>query len=141
MEAIGPVSASANRQPGSDGGHIHPLAATSPAYVRPIRLIPLPAVCEILGLKKSAVLAKVAANELPEKIKFGTSRRASARWIEDEIFAYVWAMAAQRSLPSTTDISPNSVAALARTKAETDIGARKTRLVCPPRTSTSKSAQ
>jgi predicted DNA-binding transcriptional regulator AlpA len=62
----------------------------------PIRLIPLAVVCEMLGLKRSAVLEKVATGELPAPIKFGTSRRAAARWIEQEIVDYIWAKAAQR---------------------------------------------
>jgi predicted DNA-binding transcriptional regulator AlpA len=59
-------------------------------------------VCEILGLKRSAVLDKVAKGELPAPIKFGASKRAAARWIEQEIVDYVWAKAAQRQAYGAT---------------------------------------
>lgn len=72
------------------------LDSESLEIVLPIRLIPLAVVCEMLGLKRSAVLEKVATGELPAPIKFGTSRRAAARWIEQEIVDYIWAKAAQR---------------------------------------------
>jgi predicted DNA-binding transcriptional regulator AlpA len=89
--------------------------------VPPIRLIPVERVGEILGFKTSAVLELAARGELPQKIKFGTSRRASARWVEHEIYAYAWALAANRdpvqvaATPSEShredDGSPSVVAA------------------------------
>jgi predicted DNA-binding transcriptional regulator AlpA len=72
------------------------LNSQSSEIALPIRLIPLTVVCEMLGLKRSAVLEKVATGELPAPIKFGTSKRAAARWIEQEIVDYIWAKAAQR---------------------------------------------
>lgn len=63
---------------------------------QPLRLIPIERVCEILGLKKSAVHAKVADGTLPAQLKFGANRRAAARWIEHEILEFVWTLAAQR---------------------------------------------
>jgi predicted DNA-binding transcriptional regulator AlpA len=63
----------------------------------PVRLIPLQRVCEIVGFRRSAVLDKVARGEIPAPLKFGTSRRAASRWIEQEIIDYVWAKASQRT--------------------------------------------
>lgn len=65
-----------------------------PSY--PPRLIAIEDVRHILGLKNSAIHAKVASGELPAPIKFGKSRRAAARWIESEIACYVMAKAAAR---------------------------------------------
>jgi predicted DNA-binding transcriptional regulator AlpA len=85
--------------------------------VTPIRLIPVERVGEILGFKNSTVLALAARGELPQKIKFGTKRRASARWVEHEIYAYAWGLAANREpvqtaetpheVPLATDSSPS----------------------------------
>jgi predicted DNA-binding transcriptional regulator AlpA len=63
------------------------------------RLIPIDAVCAIVSLKRSAVHAKVAAGELPRPVKFGKGRRAAARWIEQEIYDCVRALAAARFDP------------------------------------------
>lgn len=64
----------------------------------PIKLIPVERVCEIVGLKRSAVLALAAKGELPQKIKLGdpTNRRVPARWVEQEILDYAWELAARR---------------------------------------------
>ncbi|MFY1837324.1 helix-turn-helix transcriptional regulator [Achromobacter xylosoxidans] len=70
----------------------------------PPRLIPIESVSHILGLKNSAIHAKVASGELPPPIKFGNSRRAAARWIESEITSYVLTLAAaRRYAPSTAE--------------------------------------
>ncbi len=74
--------------------------ASMPTPLPALRLIPLQSVCYIVGLKRSAVLNKVASGELPAPIKFGTNRRATARWIEQEIVDYVWAKAAERTNPT-----------------------------------------
>lgn len=67
----------------------------------PPRLIAIEDVGHILGLKSSAIYAKVASGELPAPIKFGHSRRAAARWIESEIACYVMAKAAARRMVNT----------------------------------------
>lgn len=72
-------------------GEIEPKGFQTP------RLIPIEQVCQILGLKKSAVHDKVALGLLPGPLKFGESRRAASRWIEKEIHDVVWAMAARRN--------------------------------------------
>jgi len=74
-----------------------------------VRLKPIEWVCEILSLKKSAVHAKVAEGTLPEPIKFGTSRRAASRWLEHEIYDYIWNLAKQR--PPQSPLPPTSVRA------------------------------
>lgn len=63
----------------------------------PIRLIPIETVCEILGHKRSATLNMVAKGILPPPLKFGASRRASARWIEQEIVDFIMKKAAERN--------------------------------------------
>ena len=68
----------------------------------PIRLIPIETVCEMLGLKRSATLGMVADGILPKPLKFGTSRRASARWIEQEIVDFIMTKAAERKTASST---------------------------------------
>ena len=68
------------------------------ASALPIRLIPIETVCEMLGLKRSATQAMVAAGVLPKPIKFGASRRAAARWVEREIFEFIMKKAAERNL-------------------------------------------
>ena len=77
-----------------------PSNSPTPAPLPALRLIPLQSVCYIVGLKRSAVLDKVSKGELPAPIKFGTSRRAAVRWIEQEIVDYVWAKAAERTKPA-----------------------------------------
>ncbi len=78
--------------------------------VPPIRLIAVERVGEILGFKTSAVLELAARGELPQKIKFGKSRRASARWVEHEIYAYAWALAASRAPVQPKVITPEAPA-------------------------------
>ena len=68
----------------------------------PIRLIPIETVCEMLGLKRSATLGMVADGIIPRPIKFGTSRRASARWIEQEIVDFIMTKAAERKTASAS---------------------------------------
>lgn len=70
--------------------------------VLPIRLIPIEAVCEMLGLKRSCVYAMVADGILPRPIKFGTSRRASSRWLESEIFHFIMKKAGERQSSSAS---------------------------------------
>lgn len=77
----------------------------------PVRLIPITAVCEIVGLKESAVRDKVASGDLPQPVKFGEGRRAAARWIEQEIYQYVWALAAARPHSATGASKPNQAEA------------------------------
>ena len=72
------------------------------------KLIVIERVCDMLGLKRSAVHAKVATGELPAPIKFGTSRRAAARWLEHEIVAFVLGKAAARAEISPIDPSKGS---------------------------------
>lgn len=67
----------------------------------PIKLIPIETVCEMLGLKRSATLAMVADRIIPRPIKFGTSRRAAARWIEQEIVEFIMKKAAERDITTT----------------------------------------
>jgi predicted DNA-binding transcriptional regulator AlpA len=71
----------------------------APTIAATPRLIPIDAVCDIVGLKHSAVHAKVAAGDLPRPVKFGKGRRAAARWIEQEIYDCVRALAAARFEP------------------------------------------
>ena len=75
-----------------------PLVSTSSL---PIKLIPIEAVCEMLGLKRSATLGMVADGIIPRPIKFGTSRRAAARWIEQEIVDFIMKKAAERDITTT----------------------------------------
>lgn len=73
------------------------------ASVGPIRLISKDRVCEILGLKKSAIDELSARGVLPQKIKWGTSRRASVRWVEEEIYAFAWSLVQNRSNNMASD--------------------------------------
>lgn len=68
----------------------------------PIRLIPIETVCEMLGHKRSATLNMVAKGVLPPPVKFGVSRRASARWIEQEIVDFIMTKAAERKTASAS---------------------------------------
>ncbi len=92
-----PVSAAAARVAGS-GSATTTLPAVVPGYRMDgiPKLIVIERVCDMLGLKRSAVQAKVATGELPAPIKFGTSRRAAARWLEHEIVAFIMCKAAAR---------------------------------------------
>lgn len=80
---------------------INLLLVAAPVPLRTIKLIPIKAVGEILGLKDSAIHAKVASQELPAPVKLSArenpSRRSAARWVEAEIFAYAWALATKRA--------------------------------------------
>lgn len=67
----------------------------------PIRLIPIETVCEILGFKRSATLEMVAKRILPQPLKFGTSRRAAARWLEHEIYEFIMKKAAERKFANS----------------------------------------
>ena len=75
-----------------------------PTHIGP-KLVVIERVCEILGLRRSAVHAKVATGELPAPIKFGTSRRSAARWLEHEIVAFVMSKAASRKVISQIERS------------------------------------
>ena len=98
--ARAPLSSTVARASGSESGHValdpHPAIAGYPLDGVP-KLIVIDRVCDMLGLKRSAVHAKVATGELPAPIKFGTSRRAAARWLEHEIVAFVLGKAAARA--------------------------------------------
>lgn len=102
--ARAPISSAAARASGSESVHAAPISHTAvagyPQHGIP-KLIVIERVCDMLGLKRSAVHAKVATGELPAPIKFGTSRRAAARWLEHEIVAFVLGKAAARA-----EISP-----------------------------------
>jgi len=65
----------------------------------PVRLIAIKAVKVMLGFSDATIHAMVAAGKLPAPIKFGVSRRAAARWIEQEIVEFVAAKAAERGQP------------------------------------------
>ena len=97
-------SAAVTRASGSDTAVSTALtvAAVHPTDNIP-KLIVIERVCDMLSLKRSAVHAKVATGELPAPIKFGTSRRAAARWLEHEIVEFVLAKAAERARFSPTD--------------------------------------
>lgn len=104
--ARAPVSSAAARASGAETGHVapasHPAIAGYPLDGVP-KLIVIERVCDMLALKRSAVHAKVATGELPAPIKFGTSRRAAARWLEHEIVAFVLGKAAARAEISSVD--------------------------------------
>lgn len=109
--ARAPVSAAAARVFGSGSEPTtQPVVVAGYAMDGAPKLIPVERVCDMLGLKRSAVHAKVASGELPAPIKFGTSRRAAARWLEHEIVAYVLAKAAARTPPSAPDAPTGSSA-------------------------------
>src|ERR1019366_9562580 len=86
VEEGGPPSyADAHPQHQAGDGPTDMVTMPPSTYVPTIRLIPIKVICDILGLKKSAVYAMVARGELVPPTKFGTSRRAAARWIESQI--------------------------------------------------------
>lgn len=62
-----------------------------------LRLISIEKVCALIGFRRSAVYKLVAEGELPPPIKFGSSRRAAARWIEGEIVDYLLRKASARN--------------------------------------------
>ncbi len=109
--ARAPISSAAARASGSDLIQVVPASHTTVAGY-PLdgvpKLIVIERVCDMLGLKRSAVHAKVATGELPAPIKFGTSRRAAARWLEHEIVAFVLGKAAERAEISPIDPSKGS---------------------------------
>ena len=76
-----------------------PFVSLSPL---PVKLIPIETVCDMLGLKRSATLGMVANGIIPRPIKFGTSRRAAARWIEQEIVDFIMKKAAERNIADTS---------------------------------------
>ena len=67
-----------------------------------IKLVPIETVCDMLGLKRSATLGMVANGIIPRPIKFGTSRRAAARWIEQEIVDFIMKKAAERKVTNAS---------------------------------------
>lgn len=74
-----------------------------------LKLVDIVAVCKLLVLKKSAVHAMVARGDLPAPIKFGTSRRATARWNENELIDFLLAKAAERPTPNASVKARQSV--------------------------------
>jgi len=104
--ARAPISAAAARASGSESGHVAPASYPSLAGY-PLdgvpKLIVIERVCDMLGLKRSAVHAKVATGELPAPVKFGTTRRSAARWLEHEIVAFILGKAAARGGISLVD--------------------------------------
>ena len=59
----------------------------------PVKLLRLPQVLEVTGLKRSTIYAKMDRNEFPKAIQIGL--RAVA-WPEDEIFAWQESRRARR---------------------------------------------
>jgi len=59
-----------------------------------LKLYRLPEVCELIGLRRSAIYAAIARGEFPEPIKIG--KRASA-WRRADIEAWLQARAAMRA--------------------------------------------
>jgi predicted DNA-binding transcriptional regulator AlpA len=75
-----------------------------------VDLISIREVQQILGVKRTFVMKRVANKEMPLPIKFGSTRRAAVRWIRHEIIDYVMALAAKREQPSCTNEDPRSTA-------------------------------
>ena len=71
-------------------------SASTQSCAQPIRLIPIERAGEILGLKDTAVRGLTTAGKL-RVVKFGSGRRAAARYIEAEIFAFAWSLVAAQS--------------------------------------------
>lgn len=79
-------------------GYVDSIRNNSPSNQNlPVKLIPIETVCDMLGLKRSATLGMVAKGILPRPLKFGASRRASARWLEHEIVDFILKKAAARN--------------------------------------------
>jgi prophage regulatory protein len=62
----------------------------------PLQLYRLPQVCELIGLRRSALYAAISRGEFPKPIKVG--RRASA-WRRSDIEAWLESRAAKRAKP------------------------------------------
>lgn len=60
------------------------------------QLLTIVAVCRILSLKKSAVYNLVASGLLAPPLKFGASRRATARFLLRDVATFVQTLAEQR---------------------------------------------
>lgn len=60
------------------------------------KLLKVSEVCEMLSLQKSAVYNLVATRELSPPLKFGTSRRAAARWLLSDVVNFVQKLADKR---------------------------------------------
>ena len=60
------------------------------------KLLKVSDVCEMLALQKSAVYNLVATGELSSPLKFGTSRRAAARWLLSDVTHFVQKLADKR---------------------------------------------
>lgn len=60
------------------------------------QLVKIETVCSILSIEKSAAHALVAAGELRPPLKFGTSRRAAARWLLSDVVHFVQTLADKR---------------------------------------------
>jgi len=60
------------------------------------QLVKIETVCSILAIEKSAAHALVAAGELRPPLKFGTSRRAAARWLLSDVIHFVQKLADKR---------------------------------------------
>ena len=83
--------------------HIPALSASDAMALPPIRLVGIERVRDITGRSESGVRELIAQGLLPAPIKSGSSRRAAARWVEAEIFAYVWSLVAQRTHCATDE--------------------------------------
>lgn len=60
------------------------------------KLLKVSDVCEMLSLQKSAIYALVANQQLSPPLKFGTSRRAAARWLLSDVVNFVQKLADKR---------------------------------------------
>ena len=93
------VAAAAGAQPSSTVAY--------PVTAPPIKLIDIKGVGAILGLKDTAVRDLIDRKALPPPIKFGRSRRATARWIEAEIYVFAWSLAAERQKDASVSDAKN----------------------------------
>jgi predicted DNA-binding transcriptional regulator AlpA len=82
---------------------IYHLSTLSVARDIPIpQLVKISDVCKILALQKSAIYNLVAIGELRRPLKFGTSRRAAARWLLSDVIHYVQSLSNNRPFSATT---------------------------------------
>lgn len=79
-------------------GRMSPPTAAIAGAAESERLIPIGAVCDMLGLKKSAIYDLVARGDLSPPVKLGDSRRAASRWLYSEIVDFIQRKVAQRQL-------------------------------------------
>lgn len=92
--SMSPAVKAINAQAAPGAAPLHAVHSAAPAPFRG-KFIRLPDVCELTGMEKSSIYARMAGGQFPQRVKLGA--RCSV-WLESEVLAWIEARAAERAV-------------------------------------------